>query len=215
MATIEQYQALADKWIDEYLNTEEDKKLLKTVVEHYSKVYGFVYTNPQFKVQIILDPNYSYKFESGGDAISLRFQLHIVGDRDKQETVVATGQARFGLSCYPHCCAMLQLNGFDHTSNVTADQVDRFMQLCFRVYRYIHTNPYRRVIMNMVEITRQVYGDKRNDLMEEILPDEDAEIQYDHFYKWAKKQERVQDTLMRNPNTGRVIHHMEVIVNKS
>lgn len=217
MTVIKIVKENADVMIGQYLNTAEDIKAFAPHLERYSRVYSTLYKDMQFVLNPMKDPNYAFEYEGRGDGSDLstiRFNLDLYATSGNNHPAKIATWAYFSLGAYPHCCAMKQLNGFYYVDNMSADQVDRFMQLCFKIYRTVVDDHTHRVIMNMVEAARMSFATRGPDLAADEVPNiEDPVMSFSHFYTWAKKQRRMSETCMRNHNTGRVIHHMEVIVN--
>lgn len=109
------------------------------------------------------------------------------------------------LDLYPHCCALHQLNNFQHGHEKFLDTEFflSFVAECIRQYS-IGVNTPRRLMINFVEWTRTEQFSVTDT---EIPLDPKSQVGYHLFYEWAKKHQHI-ETLFVNHNTNRVIHNV-------
>jgi hypothetical protein len=207
-----------------YLNDEVEKLIEKMntpellarfsegISKHLDACYGQKLGQLRLRGSCTKIASYAYTYESpSGD--NPQFVIQLVGP---------TGYAyinllSFSLADYPHCCGMRQLNGFSTTLDygshniLTQGEMETLVDGLINIYRTNGDYKCTRIIMNMVEY--RSLKDRRNELAE-VLPIDEPSMAYPAFWKWAHKQQRVRDMLMVNGNSGNILHHMEIILNK-
>lgn len=167
------------------LELPEVKKILQSLAEYY--------------------PNTSVRAKVTGDTST--YQTDIFAEVvNSQGNCISTI-----LRCYvkpvESCCAMSFL--FSFTTVTGASEVVTLVMT--QALRAIRRSGYglssNRLIVNMVE---QVGGHK--DPLEVVKASENPVMMYQEFYQFFQKYAaKVNVMLMPNRNTGRIIHHMEVL----
>lgn len=193
-----------------HFQNEKFKKKLDDYVKYFLTVYqGRPITNP--RLVLLAEKNTSYGYVSeGSDVYNPFFRLGLRADEGK----ILSNLFQISISSYPHCCGMVQMNGFSYSDNIFSldvDDVDLLMKACISAYRNTDFR-CQRMMINMVETGRKGQFN-RYDEVSEIPPIDNPVLQYPHFYTWAKKQKKCKDTLMMNGNSGNILHHLEVICN--
>jgi hypothetical protein len=198
------------KQLAEKFNTPERRqRLTDGVGKHLTASYSRNVIGLRFKITAFKIASYAYTYETV-EAQNPAFSVSLVDERGCNYMTVL----HFSLAIYPHCCGMMQLNGFRHDLTcsthllITQEELEELMGEFVKIYRSRGDYRLVRIIMNMVE-RRGSMG--RNDL-KEVEPIENPDIQYPGFWTWAHKQARVRDMLMVNGNSGNILHHMEVIL---
>lgn len=124
---------------------------------------------------------------------------------------------QFTLEYYPSCCGNRLFHTFKVDQRVTQEQMDEIMNTFFNENKYTpsrETSGFlgkaNRIEVMMVEMRTDTY--RNRDIMQDIEPVENPNITYktlwNFFHKYGK---RVRTRLELNPNTGNVLHNMEVL----
>lgn len=199
------------KELEDKFNTPERlTRLADGVSKHLSVSFEREIKGLRFKITATKLRSYSYSYECEAGE-NPQFTVSLVDEKDYSYLTVLG----FSLSIYPHCCGMMQLNGFSHCLEyrqlpiINQEEMEELMGQFINIYRTGDDYRLVRIMMNMVEAGRGSQG--RNDL-KEVKPIENPEILYKGFWTWAHKQTRVRDMLMVNGNSGNILHHMEVIL---
>lgn len=211
MTTRMEYLNNKCKELEAKFNTPERlARLSDGVTKHLSLIYAKKVRPLRFKITANKIYNYSYAYEAS-DGENPRFLVSLVDESDYSYLTVL----EFSLSIYPHCCGMMQLNGFAHNLEyykyhlITQDEMEELMGQFIEIYRTRGDYRLVRIMMNMVEVRK---GSRVKNDLKEVAPIENPEMVYPGFWTWAHKQARVRDMLMMNGNTGNILHHMEVIL---
>jgi hypothetical protein len=199
------------KKLEEKLNTPERlQRLAEVLGPVLSRSYDREVKGLKFKISASKIRSYAYSYE-GVTGENPQFIVSLVSDKDCFFFNVLS----FSIAIYPHCCGMMQLNGFSHNMTnysceiISQDEMEELMGEFVKIYRAGDDYQLVRIIMNMVERR----GSMGRDDLREVEPVEKPDIQYPAFWTWAHKQKRVRDMLMVNGNSGNILHHMEVILN--
>lgn len=199
----------AQKFGDLFNTPERLDRLQEGVTKSLSLSYGWEVGPLRLRFSVTKIPSYAFSYETGGGE-NPQFVVQLVGPNDYAYINVLI----FSISTYPHCCGMMQLNGFSHNlayrehEILSQEEMEQVMAAFVEIYRTEGDHRLVRVMMNMVE-RRPFVG---RDDMREVEPVKDPYIQYSAFWKWAHNQRRVRDMLMVNGNSGNILHHMEVIL---
>jgi hypothetical protein len=189
-----------------------NEKLVSSIKEDLGRAYGNDHRycrDFQIRVRTEKDSAYGYMWEANELESGATIKFSVIAEPD----------ILFKMTLGPdaHCCGICQLQGFKigRCLEGRTDVIHGIIDFCIKAYR--DSGYYcDRVVMTMVERRLNLgnTSESRYDLLTPIKPIENPDIVFRPVWDWAHKQRRVQDMLMMNPNTGRVLHHMEVVVNK-
>lgn len=148
----------------------------------------------------------------------LKFQKdNIYGDFVISVSLPGIGPVlKFTVGSTPACCAMAFMHNFIIVNDpmwpgVNEEELDKILTAAFRDLNQYGMLSSRRVILNMVETGRSGY-----DPLMVVTPVENPTINYKPFWTYFHKHAaKVNTMLMPNANTGRIIHHMEVLFDPS
>lgn len=124
---------------------------------------------------------------------------------------------QFTLEYYPSCCGNRLFHTFKVSHHFSQEQLDEIMNTFFnenklndKVESSHFLGKANRIEVMMVESRTATYHNR--DIMQDIEPVDDPKIMYkelwNFFHKYGK---RVRTRLELNPNTGNVLHNMEVL----
>lgn len=163
------------------------------------------YNRGTFNRVLVVEPTLTFKKDSDGDGhFFVVVRLPWLG---------AVLKFQMGLtSC---CCAMSFMYNFsiltDYGATFSEEELDKILTAVFRDLNQYGMLSSRRLILNMVET-----GRKCADPLTVMEPIEDPTINYKPFWTYFhKRAAKVNTMLMPNANTGRIIHHMEVLFDPS
>lgn len=120
---------------------------------------------------------------------------------------------RFYIKPVESCCAMSFLYGFMLNTKLPQELIDKLMVAAMQSVKSCCMSS-NRLIVNMVETSQSI---KDPLAVPKVLTEETGlTLNYQPLWKFFQTHAaRVNTMLMPNKNTGRIIHHMEVLVDDS
>src|ERR1700739_104241 len=166
---------------------------------------------PEYAKKFPLAPLFNFEASGNDDRASLIFQVNTVGHFPR---------LYFIWYKYPACCAMDQINHF-HYKGFNEEQIHWLMDQFVSLFTEYPRSP--RWVFNFVEN----YFDEANEDFDDHEDDcpiwtDDCEnhttnlsyMNFPHLYTWATRypeKRKIRSLIMVNQNTGRYIHHVEVM----
>lgn len=155
----------------------------------------------------------------GKDVVEVHLSRNSLGHITEFCVINRTGYLTvlaFTLMQFPSCCAMGLLHGFRIGLNEPEDKTHALLDIVLGAL-YSHVGGFHkngRLVLTMIQKEPVAMKKGEEPVLKSPAESKDS-IQHAHLFTYMHKQKKVNTSLMHNQNTGRIIHHMEVLFDLS